>query len=441
MKLVDHFETILNRYLESFVNKEEIISERKQAYAKNIAGVSLVAVFSVPFFAILYSCIGLNIGAAGIMTGGAGILVSPYVLKSTRNLLLARAMILASLYFIFLVICFSTQGIESACTYWLLSIPVAAVFMGGIMPGIFWAAIVSATIVLMHVYEINGGKYMNQATDHRLLLETSSIVGLICVVTSLAILFESSKNQSYSKVKNSKTKLERTTGELSVLIKMISSSLMHTKKETGVIAEKAEVMAKAMKNQEILLESATQSMKDIAKHTFNNSGNAGIAKKEAMQAGELSCECEEILRQLLRKMIDVSDYSESIIDCLNKDQYITAIPMPDDDQDACMDKITEKIAKISILSGQGKTEALKAKPTLSELLSLSRKVARLVSQVYLNSRQQALSNEIAASNISSIKDSAKEISASSVEIAKSVKNLDDSVKSLEGFIASIEDRP
>lgn len=440
MHIIDFFEGLINDYLDQFVNTNVIVSERRQTYAKNIAGVSLVAAVSVPLFAVLYAYIGLHIGAVGIIGGGLGIMISPYILKHTQNILLARTMILVSLYLTFLIICFSTQGIQAACTYWLLSIPVTAVFMGGIIPGIFWSCVVTGTVIFMHCYEISGGTFMNQTTDHRLLLLTASITGLILVVTSLTMLFESSKNQSYLQVKKAKTTLEKTTEELTILINMISSSIIRTKRETGIISDKAEIMANAMHKQESLLESAAKTMTDIAKHTQSNTGNAAIAKKEALYAGELASLCEEILRMLLQKMIEVSDLTDNVIDSIIPEQTGTSRNTNQENYKRKIDRIAEDIARINIIAGKGKTEALNANPKVTDLLSSSKKVSKLVSQVYLNSHQQALSNEIAASNINSIKNSAKDISASSSEIANSVKSLDDSIRDLEIFLSTITDK-
>lgn len=444
MRITEFFESRINEYQNHFLDSIVLRSEKQQTYAKNIAGVSLVASVGVPIFAILYFCLGLPICAAGILGGGSGLMLAPHILKFTQNILLSRIIAIISLYIIFLIICFSMQGIMSACTYWFLTMPVAAVFMGGMFPGIFWAVIVSATIIYMHYYEQSGRTFMNMVAENPLLLQTSSIIGLMLVITSLAILFDSSKNHSIKQMKKAKNDLEKTAGELSGLISLISESIVRIKKETGVISEKTVVMADAMINQEKLLQSSALSMKDIALHTQSNSDNAGIAKNMVLSTGELTLSCEQVMRELLQNMIEVSELSDNAIDDLTlikenrkKEAGSFILDKADGEDKARLCRISKSIASINIIAAKGKTEALKSKPTIADLLSSSRKVTRLVSQVYLNSHQQALSNDIAAASISRINDSAKQISAYSIEIADSVKGLDESIKNLESFINKI----
>jgi len=440
MQITDFFESRVNEYLNHFVGNIILKSEKQRTYAKNIAGVSLVASVGTPIFAILYYLMGLNICAAGILGGGSGIMLAPYILKCTQSILLSRTIAIVSLYFIFLIICFSMQGIMSACTYWFLTMPVAAVFMGGMIPGIFWAVIVSATIIFMHYYEQSGRAFMNMVADNPMLLQTASILGLILVITSLAILFDSSKNHSIKQMKKAKNELEKTAGELSGLISLISESIIKIKKETGLISERTEVMADTLVDQEKVLRSSALSMKDIAIHTQNNSDNAGIAKSMVLSTGELALSCEQIMRELLQNMIEVSDLSDNVIDDLNQFKENNGKETENFMQGKTDEKIcgiSKSIANINVIAAKGKAKALNSKPTIMDLLSSSRKVTRLVSQVYLNSHQQALSNDIAAASISRINNSAKQISTSSIEIADSVKSLDDSIKNLECFITEI----
>lgn len=444
MRIVKRIEAGIHEYLNYFIAHDKSVSEKQKTYEKNIAGVSLVAAGGVPVFALLYIIMGLDLSAAGILVGGAGIMLSPHLLKVTGSPIISRSTAILSLYSIFIIICFSMHGVKSACAYWFITIPAAAVFMGGFIPGVFWLLVSAASVSAMHYYEVSGGTFMNLDASNPLFLQTSSIIGLICVITSLAILFDNSKNHSFRQLKKAKTELEKTADELKDLISEISGAILRIKKETGIISEKTSLMAKSSVTQEKLLEISSLTMKDIAVHTQNNTENAGIAKSMVISVENLAISCEQIMRNQILHMIEVSTLSDKVIDTLNqlreiRDRNKGAFIIDNSDKEIksriCC--ISRDIAEISRITSQGRAESLNSTQAMTELLSSSRKVTRLVSQVYLNSHQQALSNEIAASGIGSINASAHQISSSAIEIAASIKSLNESVSNLENFIHEI----
>jgi len=168
--------------------------------AKNLVGACLISVITAPLFALLYYALDAYLAAYLILIAEVIILSSLLILKYFSSIFYAYNLVMIALALIFTWLIYSLGGIFSSPSYWLLLLPLIAVFVGGMRAGYFWGAVSVGVISSFYFLEYSHFQFPISPVTHPLLLQFFSMGGLILVVISLVYFYETSKKAALSRL-------------------------------------------------------------------------------------------------------------------------------------------------------------------------------------------------------------------------------------------------
>jgi len=148
-----------------------------------------------PVFGFFYH-FGLNAPRAALPCWAAWLLVPAilYLLHRTRSVLLAGHAAVALLLGTVTAIALSTGGVSAPSLLWAASVPLLAVCMTGRRAGTLWTAAVALELAAFYVAEAGGLRFPIALTEGQLaLLHAAALIGLLLVVWSLLVVYESQK--------------------------------------------------------------------------------------------------------------------------------------------------------------------------------------------------------------------------------------------------------
>ncbi len=183
------------------------------AYAKNLIGVALINCIAAPAYALLYYYLQMYLAAFVILGVGFFILASILVLKLSHSLFLARELILVSFFFGITWLSYHLGGLSSATTFWVLITPLIAIFLGGMVDGLFWCVICIVAILVFSWQEASGTTLPAFLIPYPTLLQTTSLIGLLLVILWLVYFFEIGKREATQEIMIINKKLRQATKE------------------------------------------------------------------------------------------------------------------------------------------------------------------------------------------------------------------------------------
>ncbi len=148
-----------------------------------------------PVFGLFYH-FGLDAPRAALPCWAAWFLVPAilYLLHRTRSVLLAGHAAVTLLLGTVTAIAFSTGGVSAPSLLWAASVPLLAVCMTGRRAGTIWTAVVALELVAFYVAEAGGLRFPIGLSESQLaLLRAAALLGLLAVVWSLLMVYESQK--------------------------------------------------------------------------------------------------------------------------------------------------------------------------------------------------------------------------------------------------------
>ena len=170
------------------------------ARAENVVNAAVIAGTAGPMYALAYWLLGLDTAAYEILLCSLVMLSAPAVLRASGSVAAAREVFLCALFFNFTWLTWHLGGIVAPTASWLITGPVVAMFLGGMISAGFWLAMSCASAALIYVLEANGvGMPAVPPTDMPLLHLVCDL-GLYVVVLVFVALFELSKNEGFSRL-------------------------------------------------------------------------------------------------------------------------------------------------------------------------------------------------------------------------------------------------
>ncbi|WP_273028098.1 diguanylate cyclase domain-containing protein [Massilia timonae] len=175
------------------------------ARAGNVVNAAVMAGTAGPLYALAYWLLGLETAAVEILLCCAVMLSAPPVLRLTGSAVAAREVFLCALFFNFSWLSWHLGGIVSPTVSWLITGPVVAMFLGGKRCAGFWLAMSCASATLIYLLEANGlAQPLTPRTDMPLLHLVCDL-GLYVVVLVFVLLFELTKNDGFSRLRQALT--------------------------------------------------------------------------------------------------------------------------------------------------------------------------------------------------------------------------------------------
>jgi diguanylate cyclase (GGDEF)-like protein len=168
--------------------------------AEHLVNAAALAALCGPFYACSYYLLGATRAAAAISVCCALICAVPFVLRATANLFIARESFLAIIFFNFTWLTVYLGGVNAPTAAWLITAPVAAMFLGGAISASFWLLMSCATIVKIYLLDQMLAPAQQLASSNMPLLHLICNLLLYAVVVVFVLLFEVAKTQGFVKL-------------------------------------------------------------------------------------------------------------------------------------------------------------------------------------------------------------------------------------------------
>jgi diguanylate cyclase (GGDEF)-like protein len=168
--------------------------------AQNVINAVVMAALSGPFYAAAYYALGFATAAEEILLCCAFMFTSPFLLRATGSILIAREVFLCAVFFNFTWLTFNLGGVNAPTAGWLITGPVVAMFLGGVRTAVFWLAMSCLAVATIYTMQMLGMQLPDHPVKDMPLLYLICDLGLYIVVVVFVLLFELTKTQGFIKL-------------------------------------------------------------------------------------------------------------------------------------------------------------------------------------------------------------------------------------------------
>ncbi|HZV66294.1 MAG TPA: hypothetical protein VFG03_15420 [Telluria sp.] len=159
--------------------------------ARHLTLLASITALSVPILTLMYHFLGDDAAATVVLTGGIVMMISPFLMGVGLGLAVARDVFIGALFVLKIWLAVHLGGIGAPTVPWFVLCPLIAVLLGGAVAGLFWSAMVSATVIALFWLEQSGVGFAPYPVSHPLILQLVSVIGLFALVTIIALCFRS----------------------------------------------------------------------------------------------------------------------------------------------------------------------------------------------------------------------------------------------------------
>jgi diguanylate cyclase (GGDEF)-like protein len=168
--------------------------------AQNVINAVVMAALSGPFYAAVYYALGFTLASQEILLCCAFMFMSPFLLRATGSIWLAREVFLCAVFFNFTWLTYYLGGVNAPTAGWLITAPVVAMFLGGVGTAVFWLAMSCIAVSAIYVAQTSGIVLPQHPVTELDLLYLICHLGLYVVVVVFVLLFELTKTQGFIKL-------------------------------------------------------------------------------------------------------------------------------------------------------------------------------------------------------------------------------------------------
>jgi diguanylate cyclase (GGDEF)-like protein len=170
--------------------------------AQNVMNAVFMAAMSGPLYALAYQLLGFSTAAQEILACCAFMFVTPFLLRATSSIAIAREVFLCAVFFNFTWLTFNLGGVNAPTAGWLITAPVVAMFLGGVRTAVFWLGMSCLAVVSIYVLPILGYPLPAHPVKDMDLLYLLCDLGLYLVIVVFVLLFELTKTQGFIKLEH-----------------------------------------------------------------------------------------------------------------------------------------------------------------------------------------------------------------------------------------------
>ncbi len=193
----------INRYITAihwFIPAEAQQNAAQLTRAQNVVNAVVLAALSGPFYSLAYYLLGFPVAAQEILACCAFMFVSPFLLRATRSIAIAREVFLCAVFFNFTWLTFNLGGVNAPTAGWLITAPVVAMFLGGVGTAVFWLTMSCGAVAAIYILPLMGVALPPHPVKDMDLLYLLCDLGLYLVIVVFVLLFELTKTQGFIKL-------------------------------------------------------------------------------------------------------------------------------------------------------------------------------------------------------------------------------------------------
>jgi diguanylate cyclase (GGDEF)-like protein len=195
----------IDRYITAihwFIPAEAQQNAAQLTRAQNVVNAVVMAALSGPFYSLAYYLLGFPVAAQEILACCAFMFVSPFLLRATRSIAIAREVFLCAVFFNFTWLTFNLGGVNAPTAGWLITAPVVAMFLGGVATAVFWLTMSCGAVAAIYILPLVGVALPPHPVKDMDLLYLLCDLGLYLVIVIFVLLFELTKTQGFIKLEH-----------------------------------------------------------------------------------------------------------------------------------------------------------------------------------------------------------------------------------------------
>ena len=160
--------------------------------ARHLSLLAAVTALSAPLLTAMYHWLGHDTAGMVVLTGGIGMMVSPFILHWGVSLGVARDLFVGVLFLLKVWLALHLGGLDAPTVPWFLLCPAVAMLLGGIRPGLVWTGVVTVAISALFLKERAAPLVADPVGDPQV-LQLVSTLGLCFLVTIIVALARDAK--------------------------------------------------------------------------------------------------------------------------------------------------------------------------------------------------------------------------------------------------------
>ncbi|MBA3998901.1 MAG: methyl-accepting chemotaxis protein [Candidatus Accumulibacter sp.] len=271
--------------------------------ARTVVNVALLAGVVAPLFAVSYFKLGHAAMAQGILLGSAGLLLGPPLLRFSGSVRFAAEFVTACMFGMVTWMVYVNGGILSTSVMWFVSVPVAAIFVGGRRSGYFWSALTFAAIGVFAAIDGRGALPPSPipASLHGQ-LQAKALAGLTLVVLVIALAFERAKSSGFARLDAAREEAEAAAQRTAEMLRRVTDSITGAAQESGGIARSVALMASTMHEQRGRADAMSATADRMIGEATHNAEHSGRAARAVREAGGQAASGGAVMDQAVAKL-------------------------------------------------------------------------------------------------------------------------------------------
>lgn len=211
---------VLQQSVDWFIPAEQRDQEFALRRARIIVVFSFIlAVWGPPLAVICFLAPGAISSALASLLATLIVAHVPFTLRYTRSLVVAGNCLILNVFLIVSYLSYITGGLGAPPLAWDVALPMFAVAIVGYRYGLLWTAVTLFAYAGFYIYDQLGYHVPRQWTEDQLkLLNFTVLCGLLLIILSMTLLYESNQNRSFQLLKASNDKLAETSAHLQAII-------------------------------------------------------------------------------------------------------------------------------------------------------------------------------------------------------------------------------
>lgn len=190
---IDRYISAIQWFIPSAAHSYPAQVSRVQTFVNAVVLASIAG----PSYALIYYLLGFSRAATATLLCCAVMAVTPLLLRYLRSMVIAREVFLAAVFVNFSWLSWHLGGLDAPTAAWLITSPVAAMFLGGVGCSLFWMLMSCAAVAWMYM---TNTALPAHPTQHLDLLYLLCHLGLFVVMVLFMLLFEVTKTRGFVKL-------------------------------------------------------------------------------------------------------------------------------------------------------------------------------------------------------------------------------------------------
>ncbi len=306
--------------------KEE---SRILAQAKLVVGINLAIIVAALIYSVLYFIMGHNWGGIIIITGSMLGFWTLFHIRLTKSLILIGNEIVFLMFYVQVLLSFTTGGAQAPNIGWFAAVPVIAVVLNGVASGVVWGVLTALLITGMFLIELTGFQFpvLVSLTPAELEVYQGIITaGLVLFILAFCVLFEFKRKkilgeseslrldseQAAANLKNTTDNLSDMSRRSDNLLKEATVVINQINTGASALSNAAQSLASGASTQAASMEEIASSLNEIESQAKENNQNATDAEQISAQTLKIVATSNKQMEEMQNSMKKIDSTSSDV---------------------------------------------------------------------------------------------------------------------------------